>query len=332
MPIDIAQIKRHLIAHGIFNGPRVEASALTGGVSSDIHLLTDGHRRVVVKQALDTLKVAELWRADDTRNVTEQHFIQHVHSFLPSAVPRLLLCEEQQRYFVMEYLDAFRDWKSHLLEGEADPPRARRAGRIIGAIHAHTWDDPILLERFDTTGNFHALRVDPYLLTTASRHPELEQQIRDEVARLENTRQCLIHGDFSPKNIMVRDGDMVLIDCEVAWYGEPAFDLAFLFNHLLLKTVVHRRHVGDFVGLVAVAWQSYRSCFTAFDPTLERRIGRLLLILMLARVDGKSPVEYIEDEGDKQVVRDFVYQLLSAQIFDLAEICYRWGQHLRTLA
>ena len=332
MPIDIAQIKHDLIVQGVLDGPQVEVSALAGGVSSDIHLLTDGHRRVVVKQALDTLKVAELWRVDAARNVAEQHFIQYVQSFLPDAVPKLLLCREQQRYFVMEYLDGFRDWKSHLLQGETDPLRAHRAGRIIGAIHVHTWNDHSLRKRFDTTGSFHELRVDPYLLTAASRHPELEQQIRDEAVRLEDTRQCLIHGDFSPKNIMVRDEDMVLLDCEVAWYGEPAFDLAFLFNHLLLKAVVHPDRVSDFAGLVAAAWESYRSCFTAFDQTMERRVSRLLLMLMLARVDGKSPVEYIDDERDKQMIRDFVYRLLTAQIFDLADICYRWGQHLKTSA
>ena len=76
------------------------------------------------------------------------------------------------------------------------------------------------------------------------------------------------------------------------------------------------------------AWKSYRSCFDVFDDTIERRATRLLLILMLARMDGKSPVEYIVDEAQKELVRRVVYDLLPADIFTLGEVCSRWQQHL----
>ena len=127
---------------------------------------------------------------------------------------------------------------------------------------------------------------------------------------------------------MIGQRKIVILDCEIAWYGDPAFDLAFLFNHFLLKALYHSDHPRPFVNLVSHAWQSYESCFHLFDRAVEQRIGRLLLMLKLARVDGKSPVEYIDDEMRKRTLRTFVYDLLTREIFTLNEICSRWGKLL----
>jgi len=323
---NIDQIKADLIRHRILTGSGIEVTPLAGGVSSDIYLIDDGHRRVVVKQALSRLKVEDIWQADVGRNVTEQQFIRRISEFLPRAMPRLVHCSNELNYFAMEFLQGYRNWKSILLAGEADPNLARQAGNILGAIHQHTQGDAALLEQFDTTRNFHELRTEPYLLATALRHPSLENQIVDEARRLATTRLCLVHGDYSPKNIMVGHGRMVLLDCEVAWYGEPAFDLAFLFNHFLLKALLHHDQCARFLSLTGAAWHQYQSCFGEQDPGLEERAGRLLLMLMLARVDGKSPVEYLTDERSRQTVRDFVYEMLPRKIFGLDEICRQWRQ------
>lgn len=327
----IEQITADLDSRGLLRAEGSRVTPLTGGVSSDIFLIEDGQRKLVVKQALSTLKVADNWQVDVSRNVSEQRFIRHVASFLPECMPKLLYCSTGLCYFAMEYLNGYRNWKSMLLEGDADPSLARQAGGMLGKIHHHTRGDGPLKRQFDTTAAFHALRTEPYLLTTAGRHPPLEKLIRREAERLEETRSCLIHGDFSPKNIMVGTDAMVLLDCEVAWYGEPAFDTAFLFNHFMLKALYRHDEHPAYLSLIPAAWQAYRACCPAMETDMEQRTARLLLILMLARIDGKSPVEYLDDRLSRQTVRDFVYALLPRQVFELEEICRQWAQRLDNL-
>jgi aminoglycoside phosphotransferase (APT) family kinase protein len=327
---DIEQIKADLVNGGLLAGWEITITPLTGGVSSDIHLVSDGARKLIVKQALAELKVDDLWQVDVSRNLTEQEYLCHVSTFLPDNVPRIVHSDRQLNYFAMEYLDGFRSWKSHLLAGEADINRARQAGEILGRIHRQTRDDRSLLDRFDTTGSFHALRTEPYLLTTAERNPLLAHWIEAEASRLESTRLCLVHGDYSPKNIMIGSERMVLLDCEVAWYGDPAFDTAFLFNHFLLKALLMRGEYENYISLVPAAWEAYSACQTVVDEDIAERTGRLLLMLMLARVDGKSPVEYLSD-GQKCSVREFVNQTLPRGKFGLEDICRRWARWLETM-
>jgi len=328
---DTQQIKADLVRCGLLSGRDITLTPLTGGVSSDIQLASDGERTFVIKQALAQLKVDDLWQADVSRNRTEQAFMRHVSTFLPHSVPRIVHCNNELNYFAMDYLAGFRDWKSILLAGDADASRARRAGEMLGAIHRATWNDQSLLDRFDTTKSFHALRTEPYLLTAAARNPDLAARIRAEARRLENTRLCLIHGDYSPKNIMIGPDRMVLLDCEVAWYGEPAFDTAFLFNHFLLKALFRRDNHMQFISLVHAAWRGYRQGRGDMEPDMEQRTGRLLLMLMLARVDGKSPAEYLRSDRRKCAVREFVHELLPREVFDLADICRRWARWLETI-
>lgn len=327
---DTEQIKADLVRCGLLSGRDITLTPLTGGVSSDIRLASDGKRTFVLKQALAELKVDDLWRVDVSRNRTEQAFIHHVSSFLPHSVPRIVHSNSELNYFAMEYLAGLRDWKSSLLAGDADASLARQAGEMLGRIHRATWDDQSLLDRFDTTESFHALRTEPYLLTAAARNPDLAHRIQTEAGRLESTRLCLIHGDYSPKNIMIGLDRMVLLDCEVAWYGEPAFDAAFLFNHFLLKALLRYDDRKQFISLVDAAWGGYRQSRGDTEPEMEQRTGRLLLMLMLARVDGKSPAEYLRSSRQKRAVRGFVHELLPREVFNLADICRRWAGWLET--
>lgn len=328
MAVHIDMILDELVTAGVISGVQTKCKELGGGVSSDIYLVEERGHKVVVKQALERLRVKDLWQVDVGRNRMEQQFIRVVSKFLPQAMPRILYCNEKQNYFVMEYLDGYQNWKSLLLSGQASPDLACEAGRIIGTLHNHTMGDRSLEKHFAASKNFHALRIEPYLLTTASKHPALREQIRTEAKRLEHSRRCLIHGDYSPKNIMVGQARMILLDCEVACYGEPAFDVAFLLNHFLLKALLYRGKHKPFLELANCAWKSYMSCFDSLEQNAEQRTARLLLMLMLARVDGKSPVEYIENEIQRETIRSFVYRLLSQEVFALNEICTLWGQTL----
>ena len=190
--------------------------------------------------------------------------------------------------------------------------------------------DPQAASLFDTTSNFHQLRIEPYLLTTGQRHSPLTGYFEEEAARLERTRECLVHGDYSPKNILVGNQRLVLLDCEVAWYGDPSFDLAFLVNHLLLKSLYHAPKNIGVQSLFANLVNTYcleRGFGKDMQLEFELRTARLLLLLLLARIDGKSPVEYL-DIGKRDFVRRFVTSELRAGAVTLVGLATDWFRAL----
>jgi aminoglycoside phosphotransferase (APT) family kinase protein len=315
---------------GVVRQPAARLAPLTGGVSCEIYLVEEGVDRFVVKRALPKLKVAADWYADVNRNRYEWEFIGYVGRFLPEVVPALRHCSATGNYFAMEYLgQEYCNWKQLLLAGLADPQCATQAGELLAQIHRHSASDQEARRLFDTTGNFTQLRIEPYLLATGAKHAELRPLFEAEAARLGATRECLVHGDFSPKNILVSRQRMVLLDCEVAWYGDPAFDLAFMSNHFFLKAL---RHAPIDVGLrlmVDAFWSAYQQ--TRPTPELDPRVARLLLMLLLARVDGKSPVEYL-DAVHQDFVRLFVSAELRAENISLNSVTDHWFDRLRHFA
>jgi hypothetical protein len=63
-------------------------------------------------------------------------------------------------------------WKEMLRRGDADLATARAVGATLGRIHAYSAARPALAVRFDTDKIFFDIRLEPYLLATARRHPE----------------------------------------------------------------------------------------------------------------------------------------------------------------
>jgi len=319
-------ILKLLRADGHLHSAGAHAVPLTGGVSSDVFLVEDGGRQFVVKQALPKLKVQDLWQADISRNRTEFEYLNYVGRILPEAVPKVFAAGDG--YFTMEYLgEGFVNWKQMLLAGECNADHAAQAGRTLGIIHRISSGNAEAARIFDTTENFHQLRTDPYLVTTGQRHPELREFFERETVRLESTRECLVHGDYSPKNMLIGDGRQVVLDCEVAWYGDPAFDLGFLLNHLLLKSLHHAPREVGLGRLVEQAMGAYyleRRLPENKQIEFDRRTAGLLPLLLLARIDGKSPAEYLRGEQRKDFVRRFVPVILPVPELSLAELSRRW--------
>lgn len=328
---DATAMRRQLLEDGFILDPEAEVSALTGGISSDIYRVVDGDRIFVIKRALEKLRVKDDWHADISRNRYELAYLQCVSRFLPKAVPEVLFSNPEQGYFAMEYLGGnFANWKEVLLSGDCRDQHAEIAGSVLGMIHRHTWGDENIQSDFESTDNFHQLRIEPYLLTTADRHPELANWICTEADRLRNTRLCLVHGDYSPKNLMLSDNRLIVLDCEVAWYGDPVFDVAFLLNHLLLKALHLDAHRLECVELARIAWQAYRNELgeTYANSDLAPHLPTMLPMLMLARVDGKSPLEYLCDEKKKQTLRDFTYQAHAQRPKDVTALFDNWLETL----
>ena len=198
-------------------------------------------------------------------------------------------------------------WKTHLMEGEADPEIAARLGTILGTIHAEAPGHPALCEALADTSLFDELRVDPYYRTIARAHPELAPRIEALIASMDLPRgeRTLVLGDFSPKNILVHADGLILLDFECAHAGDAAFDLGFFLSHLLLKTIHMARR------LPAARPRLPGADRAGSGPPTSRRIDRApgrrpdlvpraiqhTAACLLARVDGKSPVEYLDPAG-----------------------------------
>ncbi|WP_370979682.1 phosphotransferase family protein [Agaribacterium sp. ZY112] len=308
--IDVA-ILDTLVSQGVLSSKNVTASPLSGGVSCEIILLESDNESVVVKRALEKLKVKDDWFADVGRNKVEQNYLRYVDAFLPGIVPKIYYCDDEQNYFVMEMLGGdLENWKTRLLDDKFDQAYAVEAGSALGKIHEHSLGDRDAQAMFATLENFKQLRLEPYLLKTAERNPELSDLLIKEVERLASTQRCLVHGDYSPKNILVSPERLGVLDCEVAWYGDPVFDVAFYLNHFLLKAALKRDHCDALLDLAEQAWQAYSSAAPSIvNAEFEQQLCHLLPMLMLARVDGKSPVEYLNSDQQK-IVKDFVYDIL----------------------
>jgi len=323
-------IAQEIAAAGLLDGGRIEARALSGGVSSDIWLLDDGRRRLVVKQALAQLRVASEWKADVGRNAVEQRYLRFVDRIMPGAAPVVRYVSQAHRFFAMDYLgDDFQTWKARLFAGEVQPGVGESVGAVMGRIHAETWGRDDVRAMFDTTAWFDQLRLDPYLRTLAPLYPVLSSLIHAEIERITRHRICLIHGDFSPKNLLVARDRVVLIDCEAAWFGDPTFDVAFLLNHLLLKALRMSDHRASILAVARSTWRGYAAQLGENRAAVVMAgLPRLLLLLMLARIDGKSPVEYLTADADKQVVRRFTTRRLQNVPGDLESLLSAWTAEL----
>jgi len=292
-------VVRLLRGAGLDTGP---AEALSGGVSSEIWKVGN----VCVKRALPRLRTAQLWEAPVERNRYERLWLEAAGKAAPGAAPRVLAADDAAGVFAMQYLP-LPVWKERLRQGDARPAFAAKVGATLAAIHSATAGRAEVAARFATDAIFHSIRLEPYLVATGRAHGDLEQIFQSLVDRTANTKVCLVHGDVSPKNILVADHGPIFLDAECAWYGDPAFDLAFCLNHLLLKCL-----------WTPSARAAFLDCFDALSSAylrgvpfedVEKRTASLLPALLLARIDGKSPVEYLTDQ-QKQVVRNIARELI----------------------
>ena len=194
----------------------------------------------MVKQSLPRLRVADEWLATRERIVTEAASLELTGHHTPGAVPAVFDVDAEAYVIAIEAAPAhWRPWKDALLAGDADARVAARLGEILAAWHERTADDDEVRARFDDYDAFEQLRVDPYYRTVARRHPDLAPRIQQTIDAMASSRSCLVHADFSPKNVLVGADGVWVIDHECAHVGDPAFDVAFLLDHLLLKTI-HR--------------------------------------------------------------------------------------------
>jgi 5-methylthioribose kinase len=278
------------------------ARSLGGGVSNHVYEVAWDGDCVVVKRPLPNLAVDDDWPADVERVHNEAEAIRTYRSVLDDTdvdarVPGIVSEDREAGHVVAIECapEGAEMWKAELLDGRVDAGVAAAVGAALGAVHDAAAGDPEVRDAFASTRPFDQLRVDPYHRTTAERHPDVADAIHAEIDRLTDTSRTLVHGDYSPKNVLVdRSNGAVpwLLDFEVAHWGDPAFDTAFMLNHLHIKSIHNRDRQAAYLDAADRFWASYDR---RVEWDIERETAAELAALMLARVDGKSPVEYVDD-------------------------------------
>ncbi len=315
-------------ARFIAPGQTRSLTPLAGGVSSDVFRLELADGRIfAVKRSIPRMRVKALWTASPDRVSNEVAWLRAARDIDRDLAPEVVFEVPDAHVFVMAYLDPVSHpvWKSELAAGRVDVNFAAAVGRALSRLHAATAGRPDITERFVDRSYFHDLRVEPFLLFPAQQHPQAREALEGLAAGLGRRAIALVHGDVSPKNILVGARGPVFLDSETAVFGDPAFDLAFCLSHLLLKALWVREHQDK----MAQAFAAFRQTYAAgvdWEPLsdLEARAAPLLAALLLARVDGRSPAPYLSDPDETDFVRQKALRLLDQPDLTLDSIAASW--------
>jgi len=312
-------LKNYIVDHGLASSPeKLEIEYLGGGVSNIVARIRSDQGVFVLKQALAKLKVKVEWLSDVERALVEKKVLQFLPQVIPGKTPRLIFDDPDNFLFIMESApEGSLNWKQLLMQGDCDSEVAIQVGGFISEVHDKTKFNAEIALMFEERKYFHQLRIAPFFAYLVSSYPNLEKQINEHIEETWARRECLVLGDYSPKNILVYQDKIIPIDFEVAHYGDPSFDLGFLWTHLVLKGV----HFSDirFIDLIQDTWKGYRT--KAMDlAIIEERGIRQLGFLLLARMDGKSPVEYYNSEEKKEIIRRLGQNIIINRPSQIAEV------------
>jgi aminoglycoside phosphotransferase (APT) family kinase protein len=313
---DEAALREYVVAKGLVPaGTPFDVEYLRGGVSCEVVRVRSAATEFVLKQALPRLRVKDAWFSDVRRIFTEKDGLAVYQRIVPGAVPALRFFDGENFLLAMEAAPATAEtWKERLMRGTIEHAVAVEVARTLATVHEATAHDPAVRQRFREVELFIQIRIDPYWRTLAERHPDLAPVIRAEIDRNLATKLALVHGDYSPKNILVAPGRLLVLDLECAHFGDPGYDIAFVVNHLLLKAVKHKRWAPAYLRLARALARTYFGAVRFTDAaSLERNAVTTLALLFLARVDGKSPAEYLVEDADKDLVRGASRDVLAAR-------------------
>lgn len=321
LELTVASTPEYLIRHG-FSPSSLRVSELAGGVSNIVLLVEHPGGRFVLKQALPQLRVQQEWFSDMRRIFSECAALRTLAPRLePGSIPAVLFEDRENYTFAMTAApEGSETWKAKLLAGEADAEIARQVARMLATLMRESWESEEMATLFADITIFEELRLDPYYHRVSDLYPELRPYFARLMERCRTQNVSLVHGDWSPKNILVHSGRAMAIDFEVIHFGDPSFDAAFLLNHLLLKT---------FYGLPGAPmlaeafWQTLREEMPE-APWFERATIAHLGGLLLARMDGKSPAEYIRDPGLQARIRTFARRLITEPPQTVGEVWTRY--------
>jgi tRNA A-37 threonylcarbamoyl transferase component Bud32 len=308
------------------------AKILRGGVSNKAILVQGEKRGIVVKQALGKLRVAVEWHSDPARIQREALGLRLLEKLAPAGSITPFIFEDEPLFLLgMEAVpEPHENWKTVLLRGEVTDDAVWQFGNLLGQIHSRGAElDPASRATLEDRRFFEQLRVEPYYGFTASHNPSTTYFYRRLIDDMSESCVTVVHGDFSPKNILVYQGRLVLLDHEVIHWGDPTFDLGFALTHLLSKANHLAPHRQRFLRAARNFWQAYLSEARALaaDPKLESRACRQTLACLLSRVDGRSPLEYLA-VNEKAAQKQAVLELMQKPPSRLDDLIHEFGDRL----
>ena len=326
------ELVRYLQSSGrIEEGACPAVSVLPGGVSNRTVFVEHANGTAwVLKQALPKLRVAEDWFCSPARIEREALGLQWLEKLTPGRVPHFVFEDRLNHLFAMTAVARpHAQWKSMLLSGDLQPDLFRQFGELLGRIHRLSPEHhDVLRQLFSDRGFFHALRLDPYYRTAASRNPAWTGFFERLIGQSESIQESLVHGDFSPKNVLVHEGRLVLLDFEVIHFGDGAFDLGFALTHLLSKAHHRVSHRDEFLGAARIFWESYaQSLPSRPDAIWENRAVRHTLGCLLARTDGRSPLEYFS-AAERVHQRRVSTDLMLREVGAIPDLIEQFGRRL----
>jgi 5-methylthioribose kinase len=293
---------------------KAKVEILTGGVSNVVLAVQTQSKDLVLKQALAELKVATKWEADQRRAIVEAHAIETFHALSPEQVPALVDYDPEIFTLVLERVPhSATVWKSDLLEGIIYPEIGAKLGHTLATWHNFGRSSEVARKKFSEDLLFEQLRITPFYGTVAGKNPKLSPKIMSLVDELMSEKTTLVHGDFSPKNIMIgQERDVYILDYEVTHTGNPVFDLAFLTAHLLCK--YFREEDPDKRDRLR---QTAHDFLKAYDAQSEIAHAPSLAwhtaLIALARVEGTSLVNYL-DESAQHLLANHCKSALSREV------------------
>jgi 5-methylthioribose kinase len=326
----------------------IEVRELSGGVSNVVLYVQQGETAFVLKQARPQLRVAQPWFCPVERNWRELAVLRACEMLLSTSpalgtssaassivarTPAVLWEDRENFAFAMEAAPANHVvWKHILLTGGGNPgfaaahvPIAAACGKLLARIHRASWRDAALREEFGDITLFDALRIDPYYRTVAAAVPALRQPLESLITSMSQHTLSLVHADFSPKNLLVyeRDGraELMMVDFETGHFGDPAFDLGFFLSHFMLKALHLPSGDEIYQQLLPAFWKTYLAARDDLDAAERAALSRRALLhagaCMAARIDGKSPVEYLTGPVQRDAARAIAEDLLTETRRDL---------------
>lgn len=317
MIVDATNIETYLRTRGRLRpGERINTRKLPGGVSNDVYYVTSSQGdNFVLKQARGQLNVVEPWFCSVERIWREIEVLRVCHrlttssemgSLLRIETPELLFEDRENHLYAMTAAPPDHVvWKNELLSGRVRADVAESCGMLLGRLHAGTWHDSDLSHKLGDRQFFDVLRLDPYYRHVAHVHADLKPALESLIESVWQECHCLVHGDFSPKNLLIYGNSLMLIDFEVGHYGDPAFDLGFFLSHLMLKAFYHAPSAASCFNLIDSFWNSYLSVMSevASAHEIDLLVRRSILNFAgcaLARLDGKSKVDYLTQKNRRE--------------------------------
>jgi 5-methylthioribose kinase len=315
--------------------PRI--SSLQGGVSNRTVMVERASGEAwVLKQALAKLRVPVDWFSSPERIHREALGLKWLAELAPRESTTALLFEDHEQYLLaMEAVpQPCENWKSVLLAGGIESGHFRQFATLLATIHREAYHHRADLERiFADRSFFESLRLEPYYGYSAQQIPAASHFLESLIQETLACRTTLVHGDFSPKNILIHRGRMVLLDHEVIHFGDPAFDLGFSMAHFLSKAHHMPLQRRAFLAAASDYWRIYLEELgpLAWVEKLETRAVRHTLGCLLARVAGRSPLEYFaEDERVRQ--QQAVLSILSRAPHRIADLISAFEEKLCLLS